>query len=91
MDNVRRQVLGYRNFNRKSDNKPLTVVTVIWPCSSEDNQHGSFGNSYRDIFLPDELVGTLKPDCIGQELVLTYSLGGFGKPVVSDITFKPWK
>lgn len=91
MENVRRQVLGYRNFNRKSDNKPLTVITVIWPCTPDDNQHGSFGNSYKDIFLPDELVGTLKPDCIGQELVLTYSLGGFGRPVVSGITFKPWK
>ncbi len=91
MDNVRRQVLGYRNFNRKSDGKPLTVITVIWQCTPEDNEHGSFGNRYRDIFVPDGLVGTLKPDCIGQELVLQYELGGFGSPVVTDITFKPWK
>lgn len=91
MDNVRQQVLGYRNFNRKSDGKPLTVITVIMPCTPRDNDKGSFGNRCSDIFLPDNLVGTLKPDCIGQELVLTYELGGFGRPVVSNVAFKPWK
>lgn len=91
MSDLRYQVLGYRNFKRKSDGKPLTVLTAISPCTPKDNEHGSFGNKYNDFFLPDELVGTLTTDCIGQELVVSYSLGGFGRPEVSGVTFKPWK
>ena len=91
MDGLRFQVLGYRNFNRKSDKKPLTVLTAISQCTAKDNERGSFGNKATDFFLPDELVGTLTTDCIGQEVIFEYSLGGFGRPEVSGFTFKPWK
>lgn len=91
MDGLRFQVLGYRNFNRKSDGKPLSVLTAISQCTPADNDRGSFGNKSTDFFLPDDMVGTLTADCIGKEAVFEYSLGGFGRPVVSGITFKPWK
>ena len=91
MDGLRLQVLGYRNFNRKSDGKPLTVLTTIRQCTPKDNERGLFGNKSDDVFIPDEYVGTLTTDCIGQEVVFQYSLGGFGRPEVSGFTFKPWK
>lgn len=91
MNDVRFQVLGYRNFNRKADGKPLTVLTAISQCTAKDNERGSFGNKATDFFLPDELVGTLTTDCIGQEVTFEYSLGGFGRPEVSGFAFKPWK
>lgn len=91
MDNVKFQVLGYRNFNRKSDNKPLTVLTAFSSCTSVDNSRGSFGMRATDFFLPDEMVGTLTPDCVGQEFVPEYGLNGFGKPTLVGCSFKTWK
>ncbi|MCM1233127.1 MAG: hypothetical protein NC489_23650 [Ruminococcus flavefaciens] len=91
MDKVRLQVLGYRNFNRKSDNKPMSIITAISACTPSDNQHGTFGNKATDFFLPDDLVGTLTPDCVGQEVIVGYSLGNFGRPVVTGLEFRPWK
>ena len=61
MENVRFQVLGYRNFKRKSDGKPLTVLTACYACTPDDNGRGAFGMQYKDFFLPDEKVGTLTP------------------------------
>lgn len=91
MDNVKFQVLGYRNFNRKSDNKPMTILTAFSSCTPVDNSRGSFGMRATDFFLPDEMVGTLTPDCVGQEFVPEYGLNGFGKPTLVGCSFKTWK
>lgn len=91
MDKVRFQVLGYRNFNRKSDGKPMTILTAFFTCTPADNDRGSFGMKYTDFFLPDEKVGTLTPDCVWQEFVPQYGINGFGKPTLEDFSFKPWK
>jgi len=91
MDSVRFQVLGYRNFNRKSDGKPLTVLTAGFACTPQDNARGAFGMQYKDFFLPDEKVGTLVPECIGQEFIPQYEITGFGRPRLTDFSFKAWK
>lgn len=91
MDGVKFQVLGFREFNRKSDNKRLTILTAISQCTPADNSRGAFGNKATDFFLPDDKVGTLTVECIGQEFIPEYSLGGFGKPVMSGFSLKPWK
>lgn len=91
MENVRFQVLGYRNFKRKSDGKPLTVLTACYACTPDDNGRGAFGMQYKDFFLPDEKVGTLTPDCIGQEFIPQYAITGFGRPTMVEYSFKPWK
>ena len=83
MDGVKFQVLGFRDFNRKSDNKRLTILTAISQCTPADNSRGIFGNKSTDFFLPD--------DKVGQEFIPEYSLGGFGKPVMSGFSLKPWK
>ena len=44
-----------------------------------------------DFFLPDKMVGTLTPDCVGQEFVPEYGLNGFGKPTLVGCSFKTWK
>ena len=91
MENVRFQVLGYRNFSRKSDGKPLTVLTAFYSCTPQDNEKGAFGCKYTDFFLPDDKVGTLQPSCIGQEFIPQYGINGFGKPTLEDYSFKEWK
>lgn len=42
-----------------------------------------------DFFLPDEMVGTLTPDCVGQEFVPEYGINGFGKSTLTGCSFKP--
>lgn len=91
MSDVKFQVLGYRDFKRKSDDKPMTIVTAFSSCTPVDNSRGSYGMKATDFFLPDEMVGTLKPDCVGKEFVPEYGLNGFGKPTLVGCTFKEWK
>lgn len=91
MENVKFQVLGYRDFKRKSDGKPMTILTAISMCTPMDNSRGSYGNKATDFFLPDEKVGSLTEECVGQEFVPEYGLNGFGKPTLMDFSFKPWK
>ena len=91
MDKIRFQVLGYRNFKRKSDDRPLTVVTVASQCTPADNGRGNFGMRVTDFFLPDEKVGTLDVACGGQEFVPVYGLGAYGKPRLNDFELKAWK
>lgn len=89
--NVRFQVLGYRDFERKSDSKKMSVITVICDYNQAEVGRGSRGMKATDFFLPDELVGTLSPECLGQEFIPEYSLGSFGKPVLSGFRLEPWK
>lgn len=88
--NVKFQVLGFRNFNRKSDNKPMTIVTCMSACTPQDNAAGSFGNRVTDFFLPDDKVGTLDVNCIGMEFVPIYGINGFGRPTLENFEFKKW-
>ena len=87
---VKFQVLGFRNFNRKSDGKAMTIVSCMSACSAEDNAHGNFGNRITDFFLPDDMVGSLDVSCIGQEFVPVYEIGGFGKPYLTGFEIKKW-
>lgn len=91
MDGLKFQVLGYRDFKRKSDDKPMTIVTAISQCTPADNSRGAYGNKSTDFFLPDDKVGSLTLECIGQEFIPEYGLNGFGKPTLVGYTLKPWK
>ena len=91
MSGIRFQVLGYRNFKKKSDNSPLTVVTVASQCTPADNERGNFGMRVTDFFLPDAKVGTLDASCVGQEFIPDYEIGAFGKPRLGDFELKAWK
>lgn len=88
--NVKFQVLGFRNFNRKSDGKAMSIVTCMSACTPQDNAAGTYGNRVTDFFLPDDKVGTLGVDCIGQEFVPIYGINGFGKPQLENFEFKKW-
>lgn len=88
---VKFQVLGFKDFKRKSDGKAMTVVTCMSPCTPQDNAYGAYGNKATDLFLPDDKVGTLTVNCIGQEFVPKYGLNGFGKPEIVDYELKAWK
>lgn len=91
MSGIRFQVLGYRNFNKKADNTPLTIITVASQCTPADNGRGSFGMRVMDFFLPDNKVGTLDMSCVGQEFIPSYGANAFGKPVLEDFELKAWK
>lgn len=85
------QVLGYRNFKKKSDGTPLTVITVFGNCTPADNSRGQFGMKASDLFLPDDKVGTLTPDCVGKEFIPEYGFNSYGRPQLIDFAFKEWK
>lgn len=91
MENVRFQVLGYKDFERKSDGKAMTILTAISVCTPADNNRGMFGHKATDFFLPDEKVGTLKTDCIGKEFIPEYGINGFGKPTLTGYSFGKWE
>lgn len=91
MSGIRFQVLGYRNFNRKADNKPMSIITAFSQCTPADNLRGTYGLKVTDFFLPDDKIGTLTEECVGQEFIPEYGISGFGKPTLVDFSFKPWK
>ena len=91
MMDVKFQVLGFRNFKRKSDGKAMTILTAMSACAASDNSNGSYGHMVTYFFLPDDKVGTLTIDCVGQEFVPHYGINGFGKPVLDTFEFKAWK
>lgn len=89
--NVKFQVLGYRNFERKSDKKPMTILTAVSQCTQADSERGSYGMKATDFFLPDDKVGTLTVECIGKGFIPQYGLNGFGRPQLEDFSFAAWK
>lgn len=91
MADVKFQVLGYRDFNRKSDGKHMTIVTCSSQCTEFDNSKGTYGLKTTDFFLPDEYVGSLKLEAIGQEFVPEYGMSGFGRPILVSYKLQPWK
>ncbi len=91
MNEVKFQVLGFKNFNRKSDGKAMTIVTCMSPCTAQDMQYGLQGNKATDFFLPDDKVNSLTLECVGQEFIPEYALNGFGRPEMVNFTLKPWK
>lgn len=88
MMDVKLQLIGYKNIKRKADGKDMTIATCVAECSPVDNSHGAFGAKAVDYFLPDALVGSLKPDAIGKQFVPSYELNGFGRPALSDYSLK---
>lgn len=82
-------MLGYRNFVSKK-NQALTVIVVGTDCTPSDNANGRYGINVNELFLPDDKVGTLTPDCIGQEFVPSYEINGFGKPSLYDFELRSW-
>lgn len=91
MNDVKFQVLGFKNIKRKSDGKEMTILTTCSQCTPADNDRGQYGMKVTDFFMPDDKVGSLKQDCIGQEFKPEYSINGFGKPQLSDFTLTAWK
>ncbi len=88
---VRFQVLGYKDFNRKSDGKAMTILTVMSECTSADISRGQVGHKVTDFFMPEDYVGKLTPDIVGKEFVPEYSISSFGRPELSGFTTKDWK
>lgn len=91
MADVKFQVLGYRDFNRKADGKHMTVLSVCTQCTPADNSRGTFGMKVTDFFLPDDLVGTMTPDAVGKEFIPEYGPGSYGRPVLVSFKLQPWK
>lgn len=91
MADVKFQVLGYRDFNRKSDGKRMNILTACSQCTPADNARGTFGMKSTDFFLPDDLVGSLTPECVGKEFIPEYELGPYGRPVLVSFKFQAMK
>lgn len=91
MEKVKFQVLGYRDFCRKSDGKRMNILTACSQCTPADNARGTFGMKSTDFFLPDDFVGSLTPECVGQEFIPEYGLGAFGRPDLLSFKLQPMK
>lgn len=90
MNKIRLQILGFRDFTSKKG-RNLTVVTVGSDCTPADNEQGKYGIKVTDMFLPDDRVGSLTPECLGMEFLPEYEINGFGKPDLAGFELRPWK
>lgn len=88
MENANFLLIGFKNLNRKKDNKPMTMVTCIADCTSQDNDYGAYGKKALDFFLPDDLVGSITMDAVGKNFIPEYELNGFGKPALRGYKLK---
>lgn len=77
-----RTLLGFRRFTSKK-NTPCCIATVATRCDANDNQHGSFGMSAEDIFLPQELYSYLDVADIGKPVTVNYNVIS-GRAFVND-------
>lgn len=61
------KLIGFSNFTSKKG-RDLTIALVQTDCTVRDNDRGSYGSKVEQVFLPDELVGSLDVKDIGKNV-----------------------
>lgn len=67
------KLVGYRNIKTKKGAE-LTLATVLSDFSERDKSSGAVGQKVEELFLPENLTDTLKPENIGKEFVPAYEV-----------------
>lgn len=78
---------GIKHFHSKSG-KECLVITIESPCDLSRNtaHYSSYGFTYEDIFVPDELFNCVDPEYIGCSVELEYTVN-WGKAYLCGINF----
>lgn len=79
-------VVGYKQFMSKKLGKQCNVMVLLTDFTPAENARGNYGQGAQEIFLNDDIAQRIKPDCIGKQVNLIYSLGAGGRPVLDDVT-----
>lgn len=80
------KLVGYRNITTKKGSE-LTLASVVSDLSEREKSNGAVGQKVEDIFLPENLTNTLKPENIGKEFVPTYDVSN-GKAYLVSYAIK---
>lgn len=72
---TRNVLLGVKKFTAKS-NKAYEVMILVSDVDERSAQGGSFGKLVEEIFVPENMLGRLKPADIGKEIALDYDVKG---------------
>lgn len=79
-------LLNIHNFHSNNKNKDYSVIQIIRPLNVREKNNGYLGDSIGEqIFLPDDLVGSLNSSDIGTVIELEYEVFG-GKAQLINIT-----
>ena len=80
------QLLGYRKFAGKKDaTKTYCVATFASELTDKERQNGYVGLKVEEVFMPDTLVDFLKPEHLGRDCRLDYSISN-GRAYLDSVT-----
>lgn len=70
------KLLGYRDGVSKKTGNAYTQMFIVQDLNPAEKASGCVGQKTDMIFMPEEQIGTLKPQDIGKELELSYEISG---------------
>ena len=70
------KLLGYYEGKSKKEGKPFCVAKGAHDATPAECARGNYGLIIDEIFLPDNLVGSLAPADCGKEVDITYTVSG---------------
>lgn len=70
------RLVGYRNFISKKNGREYCLAYLTVDVTERERNIGMVGQKVQEVFLPDDLVGTLRPEHIGREVWLSYEAAG---------------
>lgn len=77
-------IIGYRKFTSKAG-KSCCIVNVLSEYSQFDMEHGAYGQTAEEVFIPAEYHSLINKDAVGKPCVFTYGRGFNGNAVVNGI------
>ena len=81
------KLLGYKKFTSKAGKK-CCVATVAFDLTENEKLNGSVGVRVdNNLFMPESQVDLLKPENIGHELLLDYTVSS-GRAYLQSVTVK---
>lgn len=70
------KLLGFYEGKSKKEGKPFCVAKVAHDATPAECSRGNYGLVIDEVFLPDNLVGSLVPADCGKEVDITYTVSG---------------
>lgn len=70
------KLLGFYEGKSKKDGRPFCVTKVAHDATPVENARGNYGLVIDEVFLPDNLVGTLSAADCGKEVDIVYTVSG---------------
>lgn len=77
-------LVGYKNGIAVKTQKPYCRVAFIMDYKRRELADGAVGKKVVEEYLPDYLMGTLRPDSVGKEFDLEYE-ASYGRAYLVDV------